>query len=125
MRKQRVRAAEPPPLPASAKTLKCAEHVRAWPPGPAPSETWARSQFPSQRKHRIQTDGPPDRRSTAPKRHDHGDHQYHRQKHRLNRNFGIEDGVPNLMRKHRDRKSTRLNSSHLVISYAVFCLKKK
>src|SRR5256885_12902993 len=30
---------------------------------------------------------------------------------------------PNLVL--RDRKSTRLNSSHLVISYAVFCLKKK
>src|SRR5256885_2408906 len=29
---------------------------------------------------------------------------------------GLDDG---------DRKSTRLNSSHLVISYAVFCLKKK
>src|SRR5256885_8871721 len=31
------------------------------------------------------------------------------------------------LRDHRgaDRKSTRLNSSHLVISYAVFCLKKK
>src|SRR5436190_8945963 len=28
-------------------------------------------------------------------------------------------------RKSRDRKSTRLNSSHTVISYAVFCLKKK
>src|SRR5256885_12265059 len=28
-------------------------------------------------------------------------------------------------RERRDRKSTRLNSSHLVISYAVFCLKKK
>src|SRR6195256_3592232 len=28
-------------------------------------------------------------------------------------------------RKHRDRKSTRLNSSHRCISYAVFCLKKK
>src|SRR2546426_12601897 len=28
-------------------------------------------------------------------------------------------------RQSRDRKSTRLNSSHLVISYAVFCLKKK
>src|SRR5256885_7106063 len=28
-------------------------------------------------------------------------------------------------RRQRDRKSTRLNSSHLVISYAVFCLKKK
>src|SRR5256885_3693825 len=27
--------------------------------------------------------------------------------------------------KSADRKSTRLNSSHLVISYAVFCLKKK
>src|SRR5438034_2418547 len=27
--------------------------------------------------------------------------------------------------EHRDRKSTRLNSSHTVISYAVFCLKKK
>src|SRR5256885_6789325 len=27
--------------------------------------------------------------------------------------------------KSEDRKSTRLNSSHLVISYAVFCLKKK
>ena len=26
---------------------------------------------------------------------------------------------------HLDRKSTRLNSSHVVISYAVFCLKKK
>src|SRR2546426_1396213 len=44
--------------------------------------------------------------------------------------------VPVLMRDHerlvfgepevrQDRKSTRLNSSHLVISYAVFCLKKK
>src|SRR5207302_3032950 len=27
--------------------------------------------------------------------------------------------------EHRDRKSTRLNSSHVKISYAVFCLKKK
>src|SRR5437660_9179040 len=26
---------------------------------------------------------------------------------------------------HKDRKSTRLNSSHVAISYAVFCLKKK
>src|SRR5256885_17257182 len=29
------------------------------------------------------------------------------------------------LRGRQDRKSTRLNSSHLVISYAVFCLKKK
>src|SRR5256885_12377867 len=35
--------------------------------------------------------------------------------------FRQPDSTP----KGRDRKSTRLNSSHLVISYAVFCLKKK
>src|SRR2546426_7513089 len=33
--------------------------------------------------------------------------------------------IPGLNLASRDRKSTRLNSSHLVISYAVFCLKKK
>src|SRR5437588_12111734 len=33
--------------------------------------------------------------------------------------------VPDLSQAFRDRKSTRLNSSHTVISYAVFCLKKK
>src|SRR2546426_3864774 len=37
--------------------------------------------------------------------------------HRLHRLAVIVDCL--------DRKSTRLNSSHLVISYAVFCLKKK
>src|SRR5437667_6803798 len=37
------------------------------------------------------------------------------------------DGVPRraLRGGARDRKSTRLNSSHITISYAVFCLKKK
>src|SRR5256885_11473345 len=35
------------------------------------------------------------------------------------------DGCGNSSRRWADRKSTRLNSSHLVISYAVFCLKKK
>src|SRR5256885_2830406 len=33
--------------------------------------------------------------------------------------------LPNPAVVGKDRKSTRLNSSHLVISYAVFCLKKK
>src|SRR5258708_21614977 len=33
-----------------------------------------------------------------------------------------ERGEPGVLR---DRKSTRLNSSHQIISYAVFCLKKK
>src|SRR5207244_11866851 len=37
-----------------------------------------------------------------------------------------ESGVARLRRPHvQDRKSTRLNSSHQIISYAVFCLKKK
>src|SRR5438132_8096499 len=36
---------------------------------------------------------------------------------------GLGDGPAR--RRPRDRKSTRLNSSHTVISYAVFCLKKK
>src|SRR2546426_4545092 len=36
---------------------------------------------------------------------------------------GPRDWYPRAARP--DRKSTRLNSSHLVISYAVFCLKKK
>src|SRR2546426_4607456 len=34
--------------------------------------------------------------------------------------YCVDDGLHTI-----DRKSTRLNSSHLVISYAVFCLKKK
>src|SRR5438034_3102019 len=43
---------------------------------------------------------------------------------------GARVGSFDLLRNHgpticRDRKSTRLNSSHTVISYAVFCLKKK
>src|SRR5690625_1286751 len=37
----------------------------------------------------------------------------------------IEDGDVVIGLESRDRKSTRLNSSHVAISYAVFCLKKK
>src|SRR5256885_12777878 len=37
----------------------------------------------------------------------------------------LEDVARVPVRTFIDRKSTRLNSSHLVISYAVFCLKKK
>src|SRR3989454_3580758 len=37
----------------------------------------------------------------------------------------MSSAVVNMKRGELDRKSTRLNSSHLVISYAVFCLKKK
>src|SRR5258708_9133585 len=34
-------------------------------------------------------------------------------------------GVLSVRNQKKDRKSTRLNSSHQIISYAVFCLKKK
>src|SRR3712207_8533709 len=37
----------------------------------------------------------------------------------------LPDGERDLDEHERDRKSTRLNSSHANISYAVFCLKKK
>src|SRR5256885_10813478 len=37
----------------------------------------------------------------------------------------LEPTVTHYEVSEQDRKSTRLNSSHLVISYAVFCLKKK
>src|SRR2546422_5938786 len=39
--------------------------------------------------------------------------------------FGLWDFKVLLLEKPTDRKSTRLNSSHGYISYAVFCLKKK
>src|SRR5256885_8664422 len=38
---------------------------------------------------------------------------------------GVMREARDLAERVADRKSTRLNSSHLVISYAVFCLKKK
>src|SRR2546426_2999806 len=46
---------------------------------------------------------------------------------RVDYSLALFDGVvqPELREPTADRKSTRLNSSHLVISYAVFCLKKK
>src|SRR5688572_32636389 len=39
--------------------------------------------------------------------------------------IGIDSSVKMIKIAQRDRKSTRLNSSHSQISYAVFCLKKK
>src|SRR5438034_6672587 len=48
--------------------------------------------------------------------HVRGEHERLDQQQRENGRDEIRDG---------DRKSTRLNSSHTVISYAVFCLKKK
>jgi len=41
------------------------------------------------------------------------------------REFRSMEDMLNYLLSHKDRKSTRLNSSHITISYAVFCLKKK
>src|SRR5438034_8804854 len=44
---------------------------------------------------------------------------------RLDEGILLRERVEQGLRVGKDRKSTRLNSSHTVISYAVFCLKKK
>src|SRR5256885_3020411 len=63
-----------------------------------------------------------------------GEHDLHvlvrleaREPNELFREIDDPDRAPHLENRNGkpDRKSTRLNSSHLVISYAVFCLKKK
>src|SRR5256885_12391943 len=53
-----------------------------------------------------------------------GGQQNHRGRHRYPE-LPVLAAESSAKRSVRDRKSTRLNSSHLVISYAVFCLKKK
>src|SRR3712207_7496046 len=45
--------------------------------------------------------------------------------HATRQRAGEDDEVRPAAEVHEDRKSTRLNSSHANISYAVFCLKKK
>src|SRR3712207_7306799 len=55
-------------------------------------------------------------------------HHRHRPRGRLRlrrRRMGVEPAVRRHRFSRQDRKSTRLNSSHANISYAVFCLKKK
>src|SRR3712207_7093494 len=77
---------------------------------------------------------PESRRPTGVRLHDHGVDQVGR---RLVEREGVDDRLQgtelgygprlggDLVVGQRDRKSTRLNSSHANISYAVFCLKKK
>src|SRR5688572_31919903 len=66
-----------------------------------------------------EAEGPCDHRSAHSRRANHADYRARRgrgEERRRRRGDG---------RGGRDRKSTRLNSSHSQISYAVFCLKKK
>src|SRR2546429_2730072 len=52
-------------------------------------------------------------------------HDVFRQRQVLHTEDARQRGAPGASSVWRDRKSTRLNSSHGYISYAVFCLKKK
>src|SRR5579872_145293 len=90
--------------PASARTSTCAEPEHGSPPDPVQSATFPRSprvcsQFPPQRKHRIQPNRPPNRRRASRERYDHRNRENHRQEHRRNRDLRIEDRMPNLMRE--------------------------
>src|SRR3712207_7875947 len=82
-----------------------------------PSTTLFRSEAPARR---LGHDGAPDARADAVHRRADDD---------LQEGVAVEvlrEGLPHAADGVRqDRKSTRLNSSHANISYAVFCLKKK
>src|SRR2546429_6811980 len=57
---------------------------------------------------------------------DRGEHiRPHREQRGSTGNLELQQRLPRVHRADQDRKSTRLNSSHGYISYAVFCLKKK
>src|SRR5256886_3271691 len=79
--------------------------------------------FPYTTLFRSRVVAPPDRArapAIAAVRRDHpGEHRIRPPRGERGRDHGGGQG------RQRDRKSTRLNSSHSQISYAVFCLKKK
>src|SRR5438034_3674790 len=56
------------------------------------------------------------------KREEYVLHDYHKVSDEIKPGWDLSGAVEDIAL---DRKSTRLNSSHTVISYAVFCLKKK
>src|SRR2546426_10708351 len=104
-------------------------------PGPAPGTAPALARQDEELPRDCPADGPrggPAGRPLVPRRHRLLPHLYAREPVRRAVLQPGEAGPPRSARPDRpgrpavaDRKSTRLNSSHLVISYAVFCLKKK
>src|SRR5438034_3198574 len=93
-----------------------------WAPSHAASpSSRSRERVSSTPPPRLTRDGAP--RSATVEGRDHLRGQpFELLEHALGRAHGPHD---ELRGPARDRKSTRLNSSHTVISYAVFCLKKK
>src|SRR5436309_3733937 len=89
--------------------------VHPWCPSPAQGRSWSRTSFGGDRK-----------RSVQPKDFLFFPHRAILGKRTHGAAPGPRRGVVKLHSLLRlDRKSTRLNSSHVKISYAVFCLKKK
>src|SRR5690606_41813719 len=70
------------------------------------------------RSHQLRAQTHPVDRGTGPDRARNRHHRRHRRRHDLHMDSDHHHRA-------RDRKSTRLNSSHVKNSYAVFCLKKK
>src|SRR5260221_9405845 len=85
---------------------------------PYPTLFRSRPQQIHRRRHRLLRDR---QRGGAGPENQHR----HRQRQHQQRQQYAATPEPQRQRGTQDRKSTRLNSSHTVISYAVFCLKKK
>src|SRR2546426_9330731 len=102
--------AELRPMPTVAHTLHCTRQV----------QEQDRSRIPSQIQPKIEMQSA-ELQCSVPEAHHLSDARATEP-----RCAPTEDLVNKiLLYQNGDRKSTRLNSSHLVISYAVFCLKKK
>src|SRR5690625_6062320 len=77
---------------------------------------------------RVRRQEPPDRSGARRESSEYHQNYHTEPSTECGREDSCRDGRDTRVRRHhprRDRKSTRLNSSHVAISYAVFCLKKK
>src|SRR5690606_39977036 len=97
------------------------------PPAPAPPETYPPSLHDALPIYPRRGRDPGGQRTLVRGRlaADGHRHQDGLRQERLRPQAPVEDQVGARHRRPVDRKSTRLNSSHVKISYAVFCLKKK
>src|SRR5690625_7913362 len=78
------------------------------------------------RSHQALPSFPTRRSSDLHQAHERMEYSREHREHESNSGDGeLRLCLPGLVAVIRDRKSTRLNSSHVAISYAVFCLKKK
>src|SRR5215211_8108409 len=91
------------------------------------NKTWSRTKRPSRVRSSRKNERCESRRSDGRRPSEREGRHDVRADHAADERVGLRCGAAHEGPGHRrrDRKSTRLNSSHTVISYAVFCLKKK